>query len=105
MIRRPPRSTLFPYTTLFRSEIARQYRLERIMNRSAWRLSPLPVLRTLLRWAVTGVQGYMGFMVAFTCYAFAACFYIAALLKPIFPHNVGIFVDKEAFTLADGPLP
>src|SRR3712207_8126842 len=25
MIRRPPRSTLFPYTTLFRSEIARAF--------------------------------------------------------------------------------
>src|SRR5258708_28627202 len=25
MIRRPPRSTLFPYTTLFRSEFARQH--------------------------------------------------------------------------------
>src|SRR3989454_6409110 len=25
MIRRPPRSTLFPYTTLFRSAIARMY--------------------------------------------------------------------------------
>src|SRR3712207_8862195 len=27
MIRRPPRSTLFPYTTLFRSSIAQQYGL------------------------------------------------------------------------------
>src|SRR3712207_7309588 len=27
MIRRPPRSTLFPYTTLFRSEVARGRRL------------------------------------------------------------------------------
>src|SRR5436309_12617849 len=27
MIRRPPRSTLFPYTTLFRSRRHRQYRL------------------------------------------------------------------------------
>ena len=26
MIRRPPRSTLFPYTTLFRSKSIRQYR-------------------------------------------------------------------------------
>src|SRR2546425_6134695 len=26
MIRRPPRSTLFPYTTLFRSRIARNHR-------------------------------------------------------------------------------
>src|SRR2546427_10249664 len=28
MIRRPPRSTLFPYTTLFRSLAAREHRLE-----------------------------------------------------------------------------
>src|SRR2546427_4977984 len=27
MIRRPPRSTLFPYTTLFRSRIRRQFRI------------------------------------------------------------------------------
>src|SRR3712207_8627153 len=29
MIRRPPRSTLFPYTTLFRSDRGRQYPRER----------------------------------------------------------------------------
>src|SRR2546429_6251964 len=34
MIRRPPRSTLFPYTTLFRSQAQRQYR-ER--EQHAWR--------------------------------------------------------------------
>src|SRR2546425_6597610 len=28
MIRRPPRSTLFPYTTLFRSRLARRFALE-----------------------------------------------------------------------------
>src|SRR2546422_7021143 len=31
MIRRPPRSTLFPYTTLFRSPDERSYRLARRM--------------------------------------------------------------------------
>src|SRR3989442_4469399 len=30
MIRRPPRSTLFPYTTLFRSRIARELRAHRV---------------------------------------------------------------------------
>src|SRR3712207_7990944 len=30
MIRRPPRSTLFPYTTLFRSLAARQRRVRRV---------------------------------------------------------------------------
>src|SRR2546428_8182319 len=33
MIRRPPRSTLFPYTTLFRSEAAGP------MNQASWRAS------------------------------------------------------------------
>src|SRR2546428_2662945 len=39
MIRRPPRSTLFPYTTLFRSSILRE----------RWGASRLPSLRSALR--------------------------------------------------------
>src|SRR5260370_25012416 len=34
MIRRPPRSTLFPYTTLFRSQIGNRIRHQRAENRS-----------------------------------------------------------------------
>src|SRR5260370_16423515 len=34
MIRRPPRSTLFPYTTLFRSEAARAGRVVRVYQAS-----------------------------------------------------------------------
>jgi uncharacterized membrane protein len=78
-------------------EIVRQYRLERIMSRSAWRISPLSVLRTLLRWTITGAQGYAVFMVAFTGYSLAASFYIGALLKPFYPHNVGFFVGRGGF--------
>src|SRR5258705_6140926 len=33
MIRRPPRSTLFPYTTLFRSKSERLQRLQRLIDR------------------------------------------------------------------------
>src|SRR2546428_4277235 len=39
MIRRPPRSTLFPYTTLFRSEsLALRQRAERLRGVLTWRL-------------------------------------------------------------------
>src|SRR3712207_8382365 len=38
MIRRPPRSTLFPYTTLFRSEILDRGRLASGKSRGAQRL-------------------------------------------------------------------
>src|SRR2546428_9703023 len=34
MIRRPPRSTLFPYTTLFRSVVARASRRDRLEPRA-----------------------------------------------------------------------
>src|SRR2546425_1447138 len=34
MIRRPPRSTLFPYTTLFRSEIRKPRRINRAAGRN-----------------------------------------------------------------------
>src|SRR2546422_3354169 len=62
MIRRPPRSTLFPYTTLFRS----QYPLNRSERYGLWRiaqrLSARPVLighpwhRRLLIYAELGVD-------------------------------------------------
>src|SRR2546425_10503172 len=37
MIRRPPRSTLFPYTTLFRSEEERKVREITLFAESTWR--------------------------------------------------------------------
>ncbi len=86
-------------------EIARQYRLERIMSRSVWKTSPLAILRTTSRWALSGIQGFLVFMAAFTGYAFAASFYLGALLKPFFPRNVGFFVGRDGLNLAGWPLP
>src|ERR1035437_5932907 len=47
MIRRPPRSTLFPYTTLFRSgqfELASLHRLEELRSSTTGRCFPVLVL-------------------------------------------------------------
>src|SRR5260370_2384605 len=44
MIRRPPRSTLFPYTTLFRSGINHQYCAERAAQLLGRNLSPLKLV-------------------------------------------------------------
>lgn len=86
-------------------EIARQYRVELLLNRSAWRISPWRVLRTLFRWTLTGIQGYLVFVMAMLGYTVAACFYITALLKPLFPHNIGLFVSGEGVNLASFPNP
>jgi uncharacterized membrane protein len=86
-------------------EIARQYRLERIMKRSAWMTSPLTILRVTLRWALTGIQGFTVFTVAFTGYAVAASFYLGALFKPFFPTHIGFFVGRQGVDLAAWPAP
>src|SRR5436309_7504537 len=41
MIRRPPRSTLFPYTTLFRSEVARRVVQEHVLGARVARVNPV----------------------------------------------------------------
>src|SRR3712207_6976509 len=67
MIRRPPRSTLFPYTTLFRSNLQVEYcpltRLENVVTIFlAWWVVPLTLLTFWLRylprhdWWGTGLQ-------------------------------------------------
>jgi uncharacterized membrane protein len=86
-------------------EIARQYRVELLLSRSAWRIAPWKVLRTLFRWTLTGIQGYIVFVMALIGYTLAASFYVTALLKPLFPHNVGVFVSGEGINLARFPDP
>src|SRR5258708_19229746 len=49
MIRRPPRSTLFPYTTLFRSFIRRNRRCARVLT-GAWPPPPI-TLRARAIWS------------------------------------------------------
>jgi hypothetical protein len=86
-------------------EIGRQYRLELLLNKSAWRISPWSMLRTLFRWTLTGIQGYIVFVLALLGYTLGACLYITALLKPVFPRNVGAFISDQGLNLARFPEP
>jgi uncharacterized membrane protein len=86
-------------------EIARQYRLELVLNRSAWKISPWSLLRTLFRWTLTGIQGYVIFIVAMVGYTVGVCLYVTALLRPLFPHNVGFFWSEQGVNLAHFPDP
>jgi len=86
-------------------EIARQYRVELLLSRSAWKVSPWNVLRTLFRWTLTGVQGYIVFLLALLGYTVGASLYLTALLRPFFPHNVGLFVSEQGINLARFPGP
>jgi len=85
-------------------EIARQYRMELLLKRSTWRISPISVLRTTLRWTVAGIQGYLVFIVALIGYVMSACFFVTALLKPVFPNHVGLFVNEQGVQIARFPM-
>src|SRR5438034_8861381 len=72
MIRRPPRSTLFPYTTLFRSETASRrqvelyrcvdfptrWKLERVVLRDLKALDPTPALLFGRWWLFANTPAY-----------------------------------------------
>src|SRR3712207_8093767 len=52
MIRRPPRSTLFPYTTLFRSQIGEPVRMVTMdVSKSEDERQPLVLLNPEITWA------------------------------------------------------
>lgn len=50
-------------------------------------------------------MGYLVFIMASIGYTIGACFYVTALLKPLFPHNVGLFVSEQGVNLAHFPAP
>lgn len=86
-------------------ELARQFLSECSLTKSAKSWSPWVLLRTSIRWALTGFQGFVMFMVAVVGYSFAAGFYLTAVLKPIYPSNVGFFVNSQGLVLANWPPP
>src|SRR5256885_1370069 len=53
MIRRPPRSTLFPYTTLFRSSMNNHYFCLYLTNRMSHN-GQLNTIRLVMEWTVFG---------------------------------------------------
>src|SRR3712207_3663084 len=80
MIRRPPRSTLFPYTTLFRSDGAQRralrhivgFQLPRLPERRLNRADDDPVAELMRRWAGPAWTGTTGFAEAVSRYRSAA---------------------------------
>jgi hypothetical protein len=88
------------------STVARAYSLEMIMEEAEIGGRMVAVLRSLFHTATTSVKGFVGALVFFMGYAAGAGFLMTALLKPIFPHNVGFWWYEGGMSLgAQFPAP
>ena len=77
--------------------LAARYHTEGLLQRASTTMSPLLLLRATMRWAMTGIRGFFAFWVLFVGYFTAAAFYVAAILKPFFPDNVGMYWGPNTY--------
>lgn len=88
-------------------ELAQQYRTGLLVQKARRSISPLTILRATLNWALTGVEGFLVFLIAICGYSTGASFLLLALLKPIFPMQAGLWVGPNIFNFSfqTGALP
>jgi uncharacterized membrane protein len=80
--------------------LAEQYRTGMLVQRARSSRSPFLILRAALRWATTGVEGFIVFLIAVVGYATGGAFLLLALLKPFFPQYTGLWVGPNEFNLS-----
>ena len=78
-------------------ELAAEHRTQGMLREATrrgapWVLRPWVLLRATLRWGLTGMAGLVAFFAAVTGYGCAAVFLLCALLKPVFPARIGLWL-------------
>ena len=87
------------------STVARAYSLEMILEEAAVGGRFVVVLRSLFQAAATGVTGFFTAMLLFLGYSSGAAFISIAVLKPIFPNNVGLWLHEGVSLGGQFPAP
>ena len=73
-------------------KVARAYSLELSAEEAVATGRLAPIARSLVQFAALGVAGFLGALAIFVGYAMGLGFLAIAVLKPIFPDNVGLFI-------------
>lgn len=76
--------------------VAQAYAAEMAVEEAVTTGRLLPIARAVWHLATTTIGGFFAAFALFVGYATGASFLILALLKPIFPQNVGLFVVEGA---------
>ncbi len=80
--------------------LASEYRTQAMLREATrsdaqWVLRPWVLLRATLRWAVTSIAGLVAFLLTVIGFGCAVVFYLCALLKPIFPTHIGLWLTAQ----------
>lgn len=76
-------------------QLASQYETEYMLRQAARSRSPLVLLGSTLKWGTKGITGFVAFAVTLAGYGCAAVGYLCALLKPILPERIGLWLSPE----------
>lgn len=71
--------------------VARAYSLELMMEEAAIGGRATAIVRSLFHLATTGAIGFFGALALFVGYTLGVAFLLIAMLKPVFPNNVGLW--------------
>ena len=75
-------------------KLAGEYRDGELIRQASRSISPLLLLHALLRLTTQGVSGLFVFLVALFGYVLGVGLVLSALLKPLFPDHVGVWLQK-----------
>jgi hypothetical protein len=77
--------------------LASQYGHDLLMRRARRSFSPVAILRATLALAKRGIEGFVLFLGTVVGYAMGGALLLTAILKPIFPRNVGLWMGPGVF--------
>lgn len=73
-------------------DIGPLYQAEAMVARARSSFSPTLILRTVLRWSMKSVLGFVVFIIGLTGYGMGLGLLFSAIMKPFFPEHVGAWV-------------
>jgi uncharacterized membrane protein len=86
--------------------IASLYRADSLVAHARATFSPVLIIRTTIRWATKTTVGFVAFLAGLVGYAVGAALIVCAVLKPLFPANVGLWIGRHGMLLgAEMPRP
>jgi len=80
-------------------KLAESFQRERLMARASVSAAPTALLHATFQWALTGLRGFLAFLVLLLGYSLGLGFLVCALLKPFMWNSVGLWLDPPAFSL------